>query len=103
MKRIITLSNNGTVEWFDECPIMLDCDVIHTRRASHIVPLNMIKRAAFRLLRLVFGDRSAAASWTRSWRGPWLVRIVGSQRHFIHQSRRVCVEWERGVLNEDAS
>ena len=101
MKHIITLTNNGTVEWFDELPISMDCDVIHIRRASHIVPLNPIKRAAFRLLRLVFGDQSNVASWTRSWRGPWLVRIVGSQRQFIHQSRRVCVEWERGVLNED--
>jgi hypothetical protein len=46
--------------------------VVARRRASHVVPVSAVRRAAFRLLRSLVSDGSAAARWSRSWRGPWL-------------------------------
>src|SRR5277367_304819 len=50
-----------------------------TRRASHILPENFWQRLAFRALRAISFDDSAAAQWTRSWRCVWIVdtRPVG--------------------------
>ena len=39
------------------------------------LPASPSKRAAFRLLRRLFGDRGRVAAWTRTWPGPWLVQM----------------------------
>lgn len=56
-------------------------------RATHIVPANIIKRVAFKCIRLVTGDGKRLQfleQWTRTWKGPQLAdlrpsggRIVG--------------------------
>lgn len=68
------------------------------RRVSHILPVHPVKRLAFRFLRMTFGERGRVAAWTRSWKGPWQASIIGSHRYFSHMSRRVCLEWERAVI-----
>ena len=45
------------------------------RRGGYVLPASPSKRAAFRLLRRVFGDRGRVAAWTRTWSGPWLVQM----------------------------
>lgn len=80
---------------------LLSLGPVEQQRASHILPVNPVKRAAFRLLRLMFGERGKVAAWTRTWRGPWQGIIIGSKRSFIHPSRRVVLAWERDVLERN--
>lgn len=46
-------------------------------RASHVEPVWPVKRLLFHALRRLFGEAGLVADWTRRWRGPWQVRIVG--------------------------
>jgi hypothetical protein len=45
---------------------------VERRRASHVVPLHPVKRAAFVLIRALVPDTGRMAAWTRMWRGPWI-------------------------------
>lgn len=46
-----------------------------TRRASRVVPQNVILRVLFRLLRSCVSDDSRCAGWTRRWRCRWLADL----------------------------
>ena len=98
MTHTITLHPAGTVEFIGDDPLRLPLENIRSRRLSNIWPLDPVKRAAFRLLRLLFGDEGRVAAWTRRWHGPWEATIIDSKRSFIHFSRAACVAWERSVL-----
>ena len=90
---------DGTFEAIGVPPI--PCVVIAKRRISHILPVNPIKRAAFILLRRLFGDDGKVSDWTRSWSGPWVVTmLIGNGEHFTHASRAECVRWEIEVANQ---
>ena len=68
-------------------------------RASHVLPANPIKRAAFRVIRFFAGDTGHIAQWCRNWRGPWLVYWKGDRKpSFSNVSRRVCIRWEISQL-----
>lgn len=68
-------------------------------RASHVLPANPIKRAAFRVIRFFSGETGHIAQWCRNWRGPWLVYWKGDRKpSFGHVSRRVCIKWEISQL-----
>ena len=41
-----------------------------THRASHIYPINPIKKWGFIFLRKIFGDKGRIAGWTRNWTCP---------------------------------
>lgn len=73
---------------------------VESRRASRILPVNIFKRCAFIALRKLFGDRGKVAAFTRTWRGPWTCRVIGSPRRFTAPSRTLCINWEDEVLNE---
>jgi hypothetical protein len=47
-----------------------------THRGSHVVPVSVPLRVAFKALRAVVSDKSAVAAWTRTWRCEWQVEIV---------------------------
>lgn len=74
-------------------------------RASHVWPCHPLKRAIFRILRFIFGERGRIAEWCRGWHGPWEVRFTDRPRVvvFKHPSRRVCIAWEVERLNERLS
>lgn len=42
-------------------------------RASHVIPVNLLLRGLFILIRASVPDTSAIAEWTRGWRVRWLV------------------------------
>lgn len=75
---------------------------VQRRRASYVWPVHPVKRIAFVLLRLLFGERSRIATWCRSWYGPWQVRFADNPTVvvFTAQSRRVCIAWEIQQLEE---
>lgn len=73
----LTFNPDGTVqslydnvEVMDE--IMPEFGVPKVSRASHVRPLNPIKRMAFIILRKMVSDNSKVAAWTRKWKGPWV-------------------------------
>jgi hypothetical protein len=113
------LTHTGsTTRCLGDLPLRLPHSALRIQRASHVWPVHPIKRAAFRLLRLCFGERGRVAVWTRSWRGPWQVVLMRNAEcgmrnhtaappaphsaprtpHFQHPSRRVCLDWERRML-----
>lgn len=109
---MILLTHTGSItRTLGDLPFRLPHSALRIERASHIWPVHPVKRAAFRLLRLGFGERGRVATWTRSWRGPWGVRLLNPKPeirnpkeirtpnfHFTHPSRRVCLAWERRTL-----
>lgn len=92
------IRENGAVECLGDDVLDLG-PVRSVRRASRILPLHPVKRVAFRLLRVTFGDRGRVAAWSRKWRGPWLTLIPG-RSPFIARSRRVCIDHEQKVLSK---
>ena len=65
------------------------------RRGGRVVPVNPIRRTAFRLLRWLFGDRGRVAAWTRTWSGPWLVVVpTGALGPFADRDAAVQAEVE---------
>lgn len=73
----------------------------HTKhRASHVEPVNRIKRAAFHGLRRLFGEDGRVGNWTRHWLGPWQVRFPGDKAaSFTHGLRGFCIAWEIETIN----
>lgn len=56
-------------------PVLAKVGSVTKTRASHVVPLDPVKRVAFRALRAVFPDTSRVAGWTRTWVGPWVADL----------------------------
>jgi hypothetical protein len=54
-----------------ESPLLILPDST-VRRASHIVPANLLIRTIWHALR-IFGDGTVLARFTRSWRCKWLI------------------------------
>lgn len=69
-------------------------------RASHIEPEQPLKRAAFRLIRRLGSDTGLAAAWTRTWRGPWRVRLAATNEIVAHDinERSEAIRKEQTVL-----
>lgn len=74
---------------------------VTSKRASRIVPVNLVKRIAFKVIRLCVSDTSRVAAWTRTWSGGWICTILSSGETFCNSSRSKCIEWEIERL-EDA-
>lgn len=90
----VTFNHDGTINYLGDDPLGLPLTRKKVKRFSHVVPTQPLKRVAFRVLRMVFGERGRVAEWTRQWHGPWIGIIVGSRRRFVHASRRVVIAWE---------
>jgi hypothetical protein len=71
-----------------------------TRRASHVWPAGIMRRLAFRVLRVAFGERGVVAGWTRRWRGEWVVQVIGGERLGPFLSRDEAIAAEIAYLNE---
>lgn len=76
-KRIV-IKGNQVSGFADEVSFDgLDLDQVEQRRVSRIVPIRLLLRAAFYLLRALVPDDSRLAAWTRRWRCQWQVVIDG--------------------------
>lgn len=93
MTRTILIRTDGRIEYVDH-----DGDGIPgkrtTRRASHVWPCGFWRRMAFRLIRACCSDESRLAAWTRTWRGPWMVKIIGGPEGGPFEERKVALRWE---------
>lgn len=76
----VTIDENGDLVYLKTplSDVLLELGTVVTKRASHVEPVNIFQRIAFRALRL-FGDKNRVADWTRTWQCDWLVdtRPVG--------------------------
>lgn len=110
MQTVLTFHENGTCEGVSDNTLELIAQSIGElkhRRASHVWPVNPVKRFFFRVLRSLFGERGRIAQWCRNWYGPWEVRFIDPLNPrrpgavvFSHCSRRVCIAWEIEQLNK---
>lgn len=98
---IITISEDGRSVEFIEGQSSLDLPVENgkRRRLSHIRPEKPWKKAAFILLRKVFGDTGNVAFWTRKWKGPWRATIISTGQTEVFQTRDEAIAWELEILN----
>lgn len=75
--------------------------VVTKRRVSTITPMFAPKKQAFRFLRWLFGEDGKAAAWTRTWKGPWLCRILKTGEWSVFERRESAIEWEIERLRGD--
>jgi hypothetical protein len=95
----ITIETDGRVSFIGNLPFEMPLlDPVKTR-VSRIEPESRRKWIAFRSLRTVFGDRGRAADWTRTWAGPWIVRILATGQTQTFNIRAEAIAWEIAVLN----
>lgn len=82
----------------------LEVSYIEKTRVSRIVPVAIIKRIVFYLIRSVVSDSSRIAGWTRRWEGPWQVHIgndrTGVNRHGPFMDRSEAIVYEKRVIHE---
>jgi hypothetical protein len=108
----LVVDDDGTVAYVDfgavERDVILglvsEATTVHRERASHVLPVDPVERAAFRALRRVFGDEGPVADWTRTWQGFWEVDlrpIGGPVLPTWYYSHSDGVEAERGWLAEN--
>ena len=75
-QQVITINADGTLSYVGvDTELEASASSLTRRRASRVLPTSSVKRLAFRALRWAFCDSSAAAAWTRVWRGPWVVDL----------------------------
>lgn len=102
MTHKIVIDEQGVIRCLHNPAVpMHELGVVTRTRISHIVPLWFPKRAVFRLLRIMFGERGRVADWTRSWRGPWHASIVATGAWSVFEKRADCVAWEIQQINDN--
>jgi len=68
---LITVGTDGNMRVLDlpEAKPFIDMGERVTRkRASHVVPVNVVLRGFFKLLRWATGETGRISDWTRTWR-----------------------------------
>ena len=101
MKYRAKIKRDGTLEFLGAPPPGLVLPAGTTkRRFSEIVPVHPVKRAAFRLLRWMFGEDGRVARWTRGWRCRWeAIILLGPARGKRCQCehRDMLLFWEQQI------
>jgi hypothetical protein len=94
----LIIRRDGRIEFLAPPPFPLKLDRVKRERFSEIVPLDPVKRVAFRVLRKLFGERGKVAAWTRRWLCIWTGHIlIGPHRgeEFISPFRQAVLDWEK--------
>lgn len=71
----------------------------HSRRASHVEPVNRILRLGFYLIRNRVKDNSRWARFTRTWPCRWQARIKGGPVLGPYRNRNLAIDAEIKYLN----
>ena len=91
---VLSLKPDGAVQYIDPAASQLVTGNVTKHRASHVLPVGRIRRAAFILLRWCFGETGAVAEWTRGWKCRWLVQIVDGPTAGPFDARQAAIDWE---------
>jgi hypothetical protein len=73
------------------------------RRASHVIPVNTVLQAAFRILRACVSDGSRLAAWSRTWPCKWMVDMTpvgGGILPVQFEDRAAAIDAEVEALNK---
>ncbi len=98
--KMITVLPDGQVQFLgDVPPVDLPLGKIRRRRVSTIRPTNVWKRIAFLFLRYVCSDSGRVAAFTRTWTGPWRVRILATGETAVFDKRSDAAGWEIETIN----
>src|SRR5208337_3555461 len=100
----VTIDEEGNLVYLktSEHDIFAELGEVVTKRASHVEPVNIWLRVAFRFLR-VFGDKTRVAEWTRTWTCDWRVNTKPTAGYLLPQSwrnRQDAIDAEIAFLNE---
>jgi len=90
----IAIRPDGSVQFIDPAAGQFVEGNASKRRASHVLPAGLVRRAAFILLRWCFGEAGAVSDWTRGWNCPWVVRIVNGPHAGPFEKRQAAIDWE---------
>ena len=73
----IAITADGTLRFLStpETACLITADTV-TRRASNVEPVNPALRRLFYTLRILYGDKTAAAEFTRVWPCRWRVNLA---------------------------
>lgn len=75
-KKRISIHNCNVAGFADELEFTgLEVSDVQTKRVSRIIPVNLLLRGLFYLIRLIVPDNSNMAEWTRGWGCEWRVMI----------------------------
>lgn len=97
--KTITILPTGEVQFLGDIPpVDLPLGKMRRQRVSTILPLTATKRCAFKLLRLLFGERGRVAAWTRTWQCEWRVTILATRQSAVFETREDAIRWEIGIL-----
>lgn len=102
----VTIEQDGSLRFIDApeaAALAAALGVTDVRRASHVLPDNIVLRFAFNVLRQLFGDEGHIAEWTRHWRCLWLVDaspVGGALLDDRWRDRAAAIEAEVKYLNE---
>ena len=79
----VTIDENGDQIFLKGAAsdVFADVGPCEPRRASHVVPVSLPLRLAFKALRAIVSDTSWLAAWSRTWACWWMVDAspVGGQ------------------------
>lgn len=102
MKRIaISLKPDGSVQYIDPAAGQFVKGAASKRRASHVLPAGVVRRAAFILLRSLFGETGAVSDWTRRWNCSWVVQIVNGPHAGPFEKRQAAIDWEVSYIERN--
>ncbi len=105
-------SQNGAtlvIDEFGDCKMvlttvakMLNLTDSPSYRASHVIPVNLVLRLAFNVMRALVSDDSRVAAWSRTWGCMWKVDMspVGAGILPVYFSNRLAaIDAEVEALN----
>lgn len=93
--------SNGTIKTIGRPPFELPTTILSKRRVSTITPVFFPQKQAFRFLRWVFGEEGRVARFTRTWSGPWIVKILATGEWSVFFKRQAAIDWELEQLYGD--
>jgi hypothetical protein len=97
MKTFLIISPRGEIKTFAGDFPGLECNIKKkkVRRISHVVPKNIFLRVIFKMIRLLTGDKSLLAEWTRKWKCEWIVIMEDKSKHGPFKNRKDAIAFER--------
>lgn len=103
MKHTIHIMPNGELEYIvkPELDCLSTIGSVDQKRISHVEPVSVLPRLAFKMIRRLTDDKSKIAAWTRRWKCKWRVRMLETGFIFGSYSDRLdAIDAEIAFWNE---
>lgn len=101
MKHVVKINKkSGELTWLTPPPFHVPTENMRWQRYSEIVPVSLLPRLLFRLLRAVFGETGKVAAFTRQWAVLWRGTILIGQHKGetkVSGIRQSIIDWEHEV------